>query len=96
MCSIVVLANQTCVVNALLQYNISMADHATIIRATPVLIVDLQMNRVGIHCLECRPNNKRTSSCALILYCYCKEQLSVLTCMNVQSCMKSQAVYDIL
>ena len=77
-------------------YNIiPMANHATIIRATPVLIVDLQMNRVGSHCLEFRPNNKCTSSCALILYCYCKEQLSVLTCMNVQSCMKSQDIYNI-
>ena len=53
-----------------------MANHATIVRATPVLIADLHKNSMGSHCPECnadgeaclnvvwptcRPNNKYAS-----------------------------------
>jgi len=66
-----------------------MANHATIIRTTPVLLADLHMKKVGSHCLEGRPNNKHTCSCALISLLL-QRQLSVLICM------KSQTMYHIL
>jgi len=42
-----------------------MANHATIVRATPVLIADLYKNSVGSHCLE---SNADGEACLYVLH----------------------------
>ena len=72
--------------------------HATIVRTTPVLLADLYLKRVGSYFLMVLDAKQQTCFPKHIkIVLLLQKQLSVLCmCISVLSCIKLQAIYDIL